>query len=46
MEEITIAGNLKEMYRGIIALGNDVMVQGARRCPSVLIERMAVAGQA
>lgn len=46
VEEITIAGNLKEMYRGIAALGNDVLVQGARRCPSILVERMAVAGQA
>jgi len=45
VEEITIAGNLKEMYRGIVAFGNDVMVQGARRCGSVLIERMAIAGQ-
>lgn len=44
VEEITIAGNLKEMYRGIVALGNDVLVQGSRRCGSVLIERMAIAG--
>lgn len=44
VEELTIAGNLREMYRGIIALGNDVLVQGSRRCPSVLLERMAVAG--
>jgi len=33
------------MYRGIVALGNDVMVQGARRCGSVLVERMSVAGR-
>jgi len=45
VEEITIAGNLKEMYRGIVGLGNDVLVQGSRRCGSVLIERMAIAGQ-
>ncbi|GAB4115858.1 MAG: metalloprotease PmbA [Sideroxydans sp.] len=46
VEEITIAGNLKDMYRGIVALGNDVLVQGARQCGSVLVERMAIAGQA
>ncbi len=46
VEEITIAGNLKEMYMGIVALGNDVLVQGSRRCGSVLIERMSIAGQA
>ena len=45
VEEITIAGNLKEMFKGIVAVGNDVLVQGARQCGSVLIERMAVAGR-
>ncbi|GAB1231710.1 metalloprotease PmbA [Ferrigenium sp. UT4] len=46
VEELTIAGNLREMYQGIVALGNDVQVQGARQCGSVLVERMAIAGQA
>ncbi len=45
VEEITIAGNLKEMFKGIVAVGNDVLVQGSRQCGSVLIERMAVAGR-
>lgn len=45
VEEITIAGNLKEMYRQIVAVGNDVLVQGSRRCGSILIENMTVAGQ-
>ncbi|MDR2195898.1 MAG: metalloprotease PmbA, partial [Gallionellaceae bacterium] len=40
VEEITIAGNLKEMYRQIAAVGNDVLVQGSRRCGSILIENM------
>jgi PmbA protein len=44
VEEITIAGNLKEMYMDIVALGNDVLAQGSRRCGSVLIGRMAIAG--
>ncbi len=45
VEEITIAGNLKEMYRDIVAIGNDVLVQGSRQCGSVLLGRMSVAGQ-
>ncbi len=45
VEEITIAGNLKDMYRHIAAVGNDVLVQGSRQCGSILIENMMVAGQ-
>ncbi|MBI4936919.1 MAG: metalloprotease PmbA, partial [Nitrosomonadales bacterium] len=45
VEEITIAGNLKEMYRHIAAAGNDMLVQGSRQCGSILIESMMVAGQ-
>ncbi|MEY3746615.1 MAG: hypothetical protein RL194_74, partial [Pseudomonadota bacterium] len=45
VEEITIAGNMKEMLTGIVALGNDVLVQGSRQVGSILIERMTVAGE-
>lgn len=45
VEEITIAGNLKDIYRAIVAVGNDVLVQGARQCGSVLVEQMTVAGE-
>ena len=45
VEEFTIAGNLKDMYRNIAAVGNDVLVQGSRQCGSILIENMMVAGQ-
>jgi PmbA protein len=45
VEEITIAGNLKEMFRQIVAVGNDVLIQGSKQCGSVLIERMTVAGE-
>ena len=45
VEEITIAGNLKEMYRHIAAVGSDVLVQGSRQCGSILVENMTVAGQ-
>jgi len=45
VEEITIAGNLKEMYQQIVAVGNDVLMQGSRQCGSILVENMTVAGQ-
>ncbi len=43
--EITIAGNLREMFKGIRAIGNDVDLRGNTRCGSVLIEQMTIAGQ-
>lgn len=45
VEEITIAGNLKDMYRQLLAVGNDVEVRGPYQCGSMLIERMTVAGE-
>jgi PmbA protein len=45
VHEITIAGNLKPMYRGIVALGSDVDVRGGIRTPSVLINEMTIAGE-
>lgn len=45
VEEITIAGNLKEMFLGIQAIGSDVEVRGSRRVGSILIDRMTVAGE-
>lgn len=45
VNEITIAGNLKDMFRNIVAVGNDVLVQGSRQSGSVLIEGMTVAGR-
>jgi PmbA protein len=44
VEEITIAGNLKEMYRGIVSIGGDVLVRSGRSCGSILVERMTIAG--
>lgn len=44
VEEITIAGNLNEMFRGIQAIGDDVVVRGSKQCGSVLIDRMTIAG--
>ena len=45
VQEITIAGNLKDMYRNIVATGNDVLVQGSRQCGSILVEGMTIAGR-
>jgi PmbA protein len=44
VQEITIAGNLKDIYRGIAAVGNDVVRRGSRQCGSILVERMTIAG--
>jgi len=44
VEEITIAGNLKDMFRSIAAVGNDVIRRGSRQTGSILIERMTIAG--
>ena len=43
VEEITIASNMTDMLKGIIAVGNDVLVQGSKQVGSILIDRMTVA---
>jgi PmbA protein len=45
VHEITIAGNLKQMYQQIVAVGSDVDLRGSVRTGSVLIEQMTVAGE-
>ena len=45
VDEITIAGNLRDMFHGIAAVGADVYVSGSKATGSVLIERMKVAGR-
>ena len=44
VEEITIAGNLKDMFAQIVAVGADAITRGSKTTGSILIERMAVAG--
>ena len=44
VQEITIAGNLKTMYKNIVAIGNDVSRRSSRQCGSVLVEGMTLAG--
>ena len=43
VEEITIAGNMAEMLKMIVGIGNDMLVQGSKQVGSILIERMTVA---
>lgn len=43
VEEITIASNMPDMLKMIVAIGNDVLVQGSKQVGSILIERMTVA---
>ncbi|MCK5121400.1 MAG: metalloprotease PmbA [Methylococcales bacterium] len=45
VEEITIAGNLKDMYKNIVSVGNDVDYRGNIRTGSILIEQMSIAGE-
>jgi PmbA protein len=44
VHEVTIAGNLKQMFRDIVAVGNDVDVRGGIRTGSLLIGEMTIAG--
>jgi PmbA protein len=45
VEEITIAGNLKRMFAGLVAVGNDCDYPGSVRTGSWLIDEMTIAGQ-
>jgi PmbA protein len=44
VEEVTVAGNLKDMFRGIASVGSDMVVRGAYRCGSILVDKMTIAG--
>ena len=44
VEEITIAGNLRDMLLGIVDIGTDIEVRGSKQVGSILIDRMTVAG--
>ena len=45
VHEVTIAGNLKDLFHGIRAVGSDVDSRGTVRCGSVLIDSLTVAGK-
>lgn len=44
VEEITIAGNLRDMFRSIVAIGGDTLTRGSRSCGSILVDGMTIAG--
>lgn len=44
VEEITIAGNLKDMYKNVVAVGNDLEWRGASAVPTIRVEGMMIAG--
>jgi PmbA protein len=44
VEEITIAGNLKDMFRNVVAIGNDLEFRGSGAVPTIRIEGMTIAG--
>jgi PmbA protein len=46
VEEITIAANLKDMFQGIVEIGNDMDMRGNIRTGSILLENMTIAGAA
>jgi PmbA protein len=46
VEELTIAGNLRDMLQGIDAIGDDIDYRGSRHMGSVLLGNMMVAGEA
>jgi PmbA protein len=43
--EITIAGNLKEMFMGVVAVGDDIDTRGGTRVGSILLSEMTIAGE-
>ncbi len=45
VEEITVAGNLKDMWNNVSEIGNDLEWRGAVACPTLRIEGMTVAGE-
>jgi PmbA protein len=44
VHEVTIAGNLRELYHKIVAIGNDQDLRGGIRCGSLLVDEMTIAG--
>jgi len=45
VNEITVAGNLRDMFMNIAAVGNDRVARGSRQCGSILVEGLTVAGE-
>jgi PmbA protein len=44
VEEFTIAGNLRDMLKTLVAVGNDVDLRGNTRTGSIMLEQLTIAG--
>jgi PmbA protein len=44
VHEVTVAGNLRDLYQRIVAVGDDQDVRSGIRCGSILVEEMTIAG--
>jgi PmbA protein len=44
VHEVTLGGNLRDIYKGIVAVATDTDARGGIRCGSVLIDSMTLAG--
>ncbi len=44
VHEVTVAGNLRNLYQGVLALGSDVDRLGAIHTGSVLLDEITIAG--
>lgn len=44
VHEVTIAGNLRDLYQRILAVGRDQDTRGGIRCGSILVDEMTIAG--
>jgi len=45
VNEVTIAGNLRDLLQNIRAIGSDIETRGVVRCGSVLVDGLTLAGQ-
>jgi PmbA protein len=45
VHEVTVAGNLKDIYRAIVDVGSDVDLRGGIHTGSILVEEMTLAGE-
>jgi PmbA protein len=45
VQEVTIAGHLRQMFQQIVALGDDLDARAAIRCGSLLVGEMTIAGE-
>ena len=45
VEEVTVAGNLRDIFRNIVLVGKDIDVRRSTRCGSILVDGLTIAGE-